>query len=98
MGEYPVPPSPGLPPNGSFDRPQQKQFQSNTIVPKKSTMVEEDDDGVGENDDDNDAFGLESAAADRESKRSADTGVSAIASEVNIFPFLHSAFPLRMVH
>ncbi|KAH8682280.1 hypothetical protein BX600DRAFT_430164 [Xylariales sp. PMI_506] len=61
MNDYPIPPSPGIPPNG-FDRPLQKQFQSNTIVPNKSTMVEEDDD--------NDAFGLE--GADRESKRSAD--------------------------
>lgn len=52
--DFPVPPSPGLPPNGNFDRPLPKQFQSNTIVPNKSTMVEEDDDGVGSNDDDND--------------------------------------------
>ncbi|CAK7230569.1 component of the polarisome [Sporothrix bragantina] len=37
-----VPPSPGLPPN-NYDRPMQKQAQSNTIVPNKSTMVEEDD-------------------------------------------------------
>lgn len=56
-------------------------------------MVEEDDDGVGENDDDNDAFGLESAAADRESKRSADTGVSAIASEVSERYLWKFAFP-----
>ncbi|KAI0966467.1 hypothetical protein F4678DRAFT_466538 [Xylaria arbuscula] len=53
--DFPVPPSPGLPPNGNFDRPLPKQFQSNTIVPNKSTMVEEDDDGVGSNDDDTDA-------------------------------------------
>ncbi|KAI1424528.1 hypothetical protein F5Y12DRAFT_785342 [Xylaria sp. FL1777] len=53
--DFPVPPSPGLPPNGNFDRPLPKQFQSNTIVPNKSTMVEEDDDGIGSNDDDNDA-------------------------------------------
>lgn len=33
-----------MPPN-NFDRPQPKQFQSNTIIPNKSTMVEEDDDG-----------------------------------------------------
>lgn len=38
-----IPPSPGL--NGDFSRPMQKQFQSNTIVPNKSTMVEEGDDG-----------------------------------------------------
>lgn len=41
---YDVPPSPGMPPN-NFDRPLPKQFQSNTIIPNKSTMVEEDDDG-----------------------------------------------------
>ncbi|CAK7206231.1 component of the polarisome [Sporothrix eucalyptigena] len=42
LGGGSVPPSPGLPPNG-YDRPMQKQSQSNTIVPNKSTMVEEDD-------------------------------------------------------
>ncbi len=41
-----VPPSPGLP-MGEYGRPMPKQFQSNTIVPNKSTMVEEDDDAVG---------------------------------------------------
>ncbi|EJT74509.1 hypothetical protein GGTG_08349 [Gaeumannomyces tritici R3-111a-1] len=40
---YGIPPSPGLPPGG-FERPLAKQSQSNTIVPNKSTMVEEDDD------------------------------------------------------
>lgn len=39
-----IPPSPGLPPPGSYDRPMAKQSQTNTIVPVKSTMVEEDDD------------------------------------------------------
>ncbi|KAH7375686.1 hypothetical protein B0T11DRAFT_11922 [Plectosphaerella cucumerina] len=43
---YGVPPSPGLP-NGDYGRPMQKQFQSNTIVPVKSTMVEDDDDDTG---------------------------------------------------
>ena len=36
-----------LPPNGSEDpygRPTAKQFQSNTIIPNKSTMIEDDDD------------------------------------------------------
>ncbi|KAI1752671.1 hypothetical protein F4782DRAFT_111132 [Xylaria castorea] len=55
LNDFPVPPSPGLPPNGNFDRPLPKQFQSNTIVPNKSTMVEEDDDGSGSNDGDSDA-------------------------------------------
>lgn len=50
---YDIPPSPGMPPN-NFDRPQPKQFQSNTIIPNKSTMVEEDDDGP--EDEDQDAY------------------------------------------
>lgn len=55
-----IPPSPGMP-NGGFGQPMQKQLnQNNTIVPNKSTMVEEDDDG--------DPYGLDS---NRESKRSA---------------------------
>lgn len=41
---YDIPPSPGMPPSG-YDRPTPKQFQSNTIIPNKSTMVEEDDEG-----------------------------------------------------
>ncbi|KAI0864952.1 hypothetical protein F4860DRAFT_500682 [Xylaria cubensis] len=56
LNDFPVPPSPGLPPNGNFDRPLPKQFQSNTIVPNKSTMVEEDDDGSGSNDGDSGAI------------------------------------------
>lgn len=69
-GDFAVPPSPGIPQNGSFERPQQKQFQSNTIVPNKSTMVEEDDDGAGD-DEDNDAFGLERVTTGRASKSAA---------------------------
>ncbi|KAL5630294.1 hypothetical protein BROUX41_000166 [Berkeleyomyces rouxiae] len=42
---YGIPPSPSIPNGGEFPRPMPKQFQSNTIVPNKSTMVEEDDDG-----------------------------------------------------
>lgn len=68
FNDYPIPPSPGMPPNGFA--PQQKQFQSNTIVPNKSTMLEEDDDG---NDDGKDSFGLDGA---RQRKRSSDTGIS----------------------
>lgn len=75
-GDYPVPPSPGLQ-NGNFDRPLPKQFQSNTIVPNKSTMVEEDDDVAGSNDEDNDAFRM----GNRQSKRS--VGTSGGASEVD---------------
>ncbi|KAI4597136.1 component of the polarisome [Pestalotiopsis sp. 9143b] len=61
FNDYPIPPSPSMPPNG-FDRPQPKQFQSNMIVPNKSTMLEEDDDGDG--------------LDDRQRKRSSDTGIS----------------------
>ncbi|KAI0105993.1 hypothetical protein F4814DRAFT_81092 [Daldinia grandis] len=67
-GEFPVPPSPGMS-NGNFDRPLPKQFQSNTIVPNKSTMVEEDDDMVGSNDEDVDSF----RSQNRDSKRSIGT-------------------------
>ncbi|TVY32244.1 Protein SPA2 [Lachnellula subtilissima] len=64
-----IPPSPGLPPN-DYGRPTPKTFQSNTIVPNKSTMVEDDETGGEDNDDDDgDAFGLE-AAARRQSKKS----------------------------
>ncbi|GJC88402.1 hypothetical protein ColLi_11240 [Colletotrichum liriopes] len=78
---YGVPPSPGMPPNGDYNRPMQKQFQSNTIVPNKSTMVEEDDDG-SPNEDDGEAFGLERTATNR-SKRSEVTERSAVASEAD---------------
>ncbi|OLN80998.1 Protein SPA2 [Colletotrichum chlorophyti] len=77
---YGVPPSPGLA-NGEFNRPMQKQFQSNTIVPNKSTMVEEDDDG-SPNDDDGEAFALERTATNR-SKRSEVTERSAVQSEAD---------------
>lgn len=78
--DYAVPPSPGLS-NGSFSQPQQKQFQSNTIIPNKSTMVEEDEDDPSGDNDENDAFGLD-AQNDRTSKRSRDTEKSAM-SEVS---------------
>jgi hypothetical protein len=72
-GGFGVPPSPGLP-NGDFSRPTQKQFQSNTIVPNKSTMVEEDDDIISPMSAENgnaDAYGMRRLSIDRESKRSA---------------------------
>ena len=81
-----IPPSPGIPPN-DFGRPTPKTFQSNTIVPNKSTMVEDDETGGEDNDDDDgDAFGLEGAARSRESKKSAG------GSEVNSF---HWSFVLN---
>ncbi|KAK3362693.1 putative cell polarity protein [Lasiosphaeria hispida] len=72
-GGFGVPPSPRLP-NGDYERPTPKQFQSNTIVPNKSTMVEEDDDLVSPLSPDPgeaDAYGMGRMSADRESKRSA---------------------------
>lgn len=76
FSDYPVPPSPGIPPNG-FDRPQPRQFQSNTIIPNKSTMVEEDDDG----NDDEKSYGL--SANSRQSKVSAQSGLSQVCSPEN---------------
>ncbi|GAP85343.1 putative cell polarity [Rosellinia necatrix] len=72
--DYPMPASPVMPPNGNFDRPLPKQFQSNTIVPNKSTMVEEDDDGMASNDDDHDAF----APRGRDSKASMQNSSSEV--------------------
>ncbi|KAF7856976.1 hypothetical protein EAF04_009736 [Stromatinia cepivora] len=69
-GSLGIPPSPGMPPN-DYGRPTPKTFQSNTIVPNKSTMVEDDESGPEDNDDDDgDAFGLEGAARNRASKKS----------------------------
>ncbi|TDZ13384.1 Protein SPA2 [Colletotrichum spinosum] len=79
--DYGVPPSPSMPPGGEYNRPMQKQFQSNTIVPNKSTMVEEDDEG-SPNEDGGGAFGLERTATNR-SKRSQTTEQSAVASEAD---------------
>lgn len=79
LDAYGVPPSPGMPP-GDFGRPMQKQLnQNNTIVPNKSTMVEEGDDMEG------DSFGL---ARDRASKGSGAT------SEVGI-PVFRNCYRCR---
>lgn len=74
---YGVPPSPGLPP-GNFGQPMQRQLnQNNTIVPNKSTMVEEDDDA--------DPYSL---ASNRESKRSAGSSeVSCLAVAASAFQY-----------
>ncbi|KAI5462125.1 hypothetical protein BGZ63DRAFT_205654 [Mariannaea sp. PMI_226] len=64
---YGMPASPGVS-NGDYGRPTPKQLnQNNTIVPNKSTMLEEDDEG--------DSFALEQVT-NRESKRSAGSGVT----------------------
>jgi hypothetical protein len=63
---YGVPASPGIQ-NGDYGRPTPKQLnQNNTLVPNKSTMVEEDDEG--------EEFAEQNP--NRESKRSADSGVT----------------------
>ncbi|KAM7222913.1 protein SPA2 [Rhypophila decipiens] len=71
-GGYGVPPSPGLP-NGDYGRPTQKQFQSNTIVPNKSTMVEEDDDPVSpmSNMGASEAYGMDRIVANQDNERNA---------------------------
>jgi hypothetical protein len=75
-----VPGASGL--ESNFGRPQPKSFQSNTIVPNKSTLVEDDDDLSGlDEDDDNrsDAFGLEGAGAGLGSRRNTDTTSRSVA-------------------
>lgn len=84
---YDIPPSPGMAPVG-FDRPMPKQFQSNTIIPNKSTMVEEDDDGP-EDDEDQDAYAMNGG---RNSKKSVRTDASEVGYDPMraIFPCLTS--------
>ncbi|XP_044715357.1 spa2-like domain (SHD) of GIT [Hirsutella rhossiliensis] len=66
-----IPPSPGVA-NGDYGRPMQKQLnQNNTIVPNKSTMLEEDDDN-GADEDGADVFGLERVT--NESRRNGASG------------------------
>lgn len=59
-------------PDSDYGRPLPKQFQSNTIVPNKSTMIEDDDDASGLDepyDRRSDAFGLDGAASSIASRR-----------------------------
>lgn len=67
-GGPPGPLRPGSNDSNSFGRPLPKTFQSNTIVPNKGTLVEDDDDSGA---DDDDAFNLEGAAARRQTNKSA---------------------------
>jgi len=81
IGGLNIPPSPGIPPN-DYGRPTPKTFQSNTIVPNKSTMVEDDETGGEDNeDDDGDAFGLEGAAARERKKSSGGSEVRELVSK-----------------
>ncbi|GCB17707.1 protein SPA2 [Aspergillus awamori] len=88
----------GPPPGMNGDGPMAKSFQSNTIVPNKSTMVEDDDDGVGTEDDydaRSDAFALDAvlqsrrgtgatlADADRKALAETQSQVSALQDKVN---------------
>jgi hypothetical protein len=64
-------------PNGDYNRPMPRQFQSNTMIPNKSIMVEDEDEMHGVDsryDRSSDAFGLESALAASRSDR--DTSVT----------------------
>ncbi|OAG41799.1 hypothetical protein AYO21_04034 [Fonsecaea monophora] len=60
------------PPPGDYGRPMAKQFQSNTITPNKSMMVEDEDDSQATEskyDRSSDAFGLESSLTSPRSDR-----------------------------
>ncbi|POR36698.1 Protein SPA2 [Tolypocladium paradoxum] len=72
---YGTTPSPGLS-NGDYGRPMPKQLnQNNTIVPNKSTMLEEDDEN-GADEDGANVFGLERVPNKAESKRGGDNGAT----------------------
>ena len=77
-----IPPSPGL--NGDFSRPMQKQFQSNTIVPNKSTMVEEGDDASEADAREPFSAMARGPANNFDSLRSPDNQASPIQSEVRL--------------
>ncbi|KAF4465737.1 SPA2 [Fusarium albosuccineum] len=80
---YGMPASPGVP-NGDYGRPTPKQLnQNNTIVPNKSTMLEEDDEG--------DTFD----SNNRESKRSAESGVTSEADKKLIEDYQNQVRELR---
>ena len=71
------------PPPSDYGRPMAKQFQSNTIMPSKSMMVEDEDDTQATDskyDRSSDAFGLESSLAsprsDRDTSGTSQSGVS----------------------
>lgn len=74
--ENPLPPT-------EFGRPMAKQFQSNTITPNKSTMVEDEDETQASDsryDRSSDAFGLESSLtsprSDRDTSATSQSGAS----------------------
>lgn len=88
-GNYGVPPSPGRS-NGDFGRPTPKQFQSNTIVPNKSTMLEEDDESISPRSPvpppQGNGYGLGPLSTNQDSERSFDAFAqrSAVPSEVSL--------------
>lgn len=89
---YSVPPSPGLPPN-NYDRPQPKQFQSNTIVPNKSTMVEEDDEPASPVSNKNaDPYGLDGSPGRRRQSKRDDPPFPPARSEVcySLAPYMRT--------
>ncbi|KZF24415.1 hypothetical protein L228DRAFT_96047 [Xylona heveae TC161] len=72
--------TPGESPSSDYGRPQPKTFQSNTIIPNKSTLIEDDDDQTGVEDDDEDEedddhFEIEGAVNGRQSKISTEAEV-----------------------
>jgi hypothetical protein len=72
--------NPPLPSDSDYGRPMPKQFQSNTIMPNKSVMVEDEDEygGAGDQDRRSDAFGLDGIVASLPSNR--DTSATSATS------------------
>ncbi|KAI9823250.1 MAG: component of the polarisome [Phylliscum demangeonii] len=72
-------------PAGEFGRPLPKTFHSNTIIPNKSTMVEEDDDTIGPDDsfEPSDPYGF----GRRRSKRPTERGMDR--PHANGVPHIH---------
>jgi hypothetical protein len=82
----------GFPPRGQsaddYGRPMQRQFQSNTITPNKSTMIEDEDELAGVDsryERSSDAFGLESALTSPRSDRDTSATSQSLGSKTGQF-------------
>lgn len=87
------------PPTNDYGRPMAKQFQSNTITPNKSMMVEDEDDTHATDskyDRSSDAFGLESSLTSPRSDRDTSaTSHSGMSSAYNSKPSLPALAELQ---
>lgn len=85
-GGYPQFENPPGSSDGEYGRPMPKQFQSNTMIPTKSTMVEDGDEDGYQNrfDRSSDAFGLEHALSNAKSRGTTASSKSTASREAKM--------------